>query len=480
MRATAYRVPWQIGVAIAAVVTSAALGVAVAQGTIVIAGSLIAVLTLAITLSLWGRVVLPLTLIVVVPLIPVAGDPPAAGASSARLAVMVLLVAAGLLLHTQSGQRLRSVEIRSLVTALLVFAVLGMLVAMSDGTGGQDLLKTLSLTSGQPLAYAGFLALFAVALQSKERSRQDLLRAWAVVMIVEGLYVALQFATGSAYDPIRGFSRGQGTTGADFLGAFAAISFFGALALRSIEQSMRGRLLAWAAMIAAAGSQLASTSRGSLVGLSLGLGYLLVQRHRGGVAGSRRSVALVLLLIAIIGGGLYATKGLWLSRLDARPTTNFDRPTTWASGLRIARDHPWTGVGPTKLASLIENDPRYSDTQYGRTTSVPHDMWIFALAVGGLPYGLGAVWLVFVLSRVLRQAYRRNPSQEVLDLRAALVAALPVFVINNVFTHPEVMIVVMLAIALLVVSPKTDVRATGRSTAPRLAWARRESIPVRP
>jgi O-antigen ligase len=353
-------------------------------------------------------------------------------------------------------------------------------VAVSNGTGDQDFLKTLSLTSGQPLAYAGFLVLFAVTLQSRQRSRQDLLRAWAVVMIVEGLYVAAQFATGSAYDPLRGFSRGQGTTGADFLGAFAAISFFGALALRSIERSTSGRLLAWAAMIAAAGSQLASTSRASLVGLILGLAYMLVQRRRGGVAGSHRNVALVLSLIAIIGGGLYATKDLWLSRLDARPTTTFDRAATWASGLRIARDHPSTGVGPTKLEAIIGNDPRYSDTQYGRTTSVPHDMWIFALAVGGLPYGLGAVWVAFVLFRVLRQAPRLSRSQEVLGLRAALIAALPVFVINNVFTHPEVMIVVTLAVALLVVPPRPDARGAERSTVPRPAWHPREFIPARP
>jgi O-antigen ligase len=480
MRATAYRMPWQIVGAIAAVVASAVLGAAAAHGAIIVAGSLIGILALCITMSLRGRIVVPLTLIVVVPLIPVAGDPPAAGASAARLGIMAVLVALGLILHAQSGQRLHSVEIRSLVVALLVFAALGTLVAVSNGTGDQDFLKTLSLTSGQPLAYAGFLALFAVTLQSRQRSRQDLLRAWAVVMIVEGLYVAAQFATGSAYDPLRGFSRGQGTTGADFLGAFAAISFFGALALRSIERSTSGRLLAWAAMIAAAGSQLASTSRGSLVGLTLGLGYILIQRRRVSVAGSQRSVALVLSLIAIIGGGLYATKDLWLSRLDARPTTNFDRPATWASGLRIARDHPWTGVGPTKLAALVQNDPRYSDTQYGRTTSVPHDMWIFALAIGGIPYGLGAVWVVFVLFRVLRQSSRRSRSQEVLDLRAGLIAALPVFVINNVFTHPEVMIVVMLAVALLVIPSTPDMRGAERSIVPRSARGPRESVPARP
>jgi hypothetical protein len=452
MRVTAYRMSWQVMAGLGgAIMASVSLGAIVANGAAITMGVLAAVLVACIAASLLGRLIFPIALIVAVPLIPVAGDPPIAGASNVRLGVMAIFLAGGFLIHTQSRQRLQSAGVSSLVTAFLILAAFGTLVAIANGTDSQDILKTLSLMTGQPLVYAGFLGLFAITVQSNDRSRTQLLCAWAVVMIVEGLYVAGQFATGSAYDAVRGFSRGQGTTGADFLGAFAAISFFGALALRAVARSTRVRLLAWAAMCAAVGSQLASTSRGSLVGLGLGLVYLLFRRHRSSLAKSRQNIALVLSLAIILGGGLYATKGLWLSRLNARSTASFDRPATWVSGLRIARDHLFTGVGPTKIATLIQNDPRYSSTQYGGTTSVPHDMWIFALAAGGLPYGLAAVWVTFVLFRIVRQASAGRLSREGLYLEAALIAALPVFVINNVFTHPEVMIAVMLATALAVV-----------------------------
>jgi chromate transport protein ChrA len=82
-------------------------------------------------------------------------------------------------------------------------------------------------------------------------------------------------------------------------------------------------------------------------------------------------------------------------------------------------------------------------------------MWIFAMAIGGLPYGLAAIWVTFVLAATLRRAPSSPSSKERLYLEAALVAAVPAFLINNVFTHPEVMIVVMLATALAV-APRAD------------------------
>jgi hypothetical protein len=456
-----------------AAMASIALGAIVANGATVAMGVVAALFVVAVAASFLGRVIFPIALIVAVPLIPVAGDPPVAGASIARLAVIAIFLAGGFLIDTQSRQSLQSAGIRSLVTAFLTLAAIGVYVAALDGTDGRDILKTLSLTAGQPLAYAGFLGLFATTVKRNEHNRNRLLCAWAVVAIIEGLYVAAQFRSGSAYDAVRGFSRGQGTTGADFLGAFAAISFFGALELRAVARSTSVRLLAWTAMLAAAGSQLASTSRGSLVGLGLGLVYLLFRRNRSGHAKSPRNIALVLSLTILLGGGLYATKSLWLSRLNAPSTASFDRPATWVSGLRIARDHLFTGVGPTKIATLIQTDPRYSSTQYGGTTSVPHNMWVFALAVGGLPYGVAAIWLVYVLFRTVRRA-SAGRSREGLYLQAALIAALPVFVINNVFTHPEVMVVVMLAAALAVLPETID--DDGRR--PSYLMRTRSAVPV--
>jgi O-antigen ligase len=217
--------------------------------------------------------------------------------------------------------------------------------------------------------------------------------------------------------------------------------------------------------LAAVSSLMASTSRGSLLGLGLGLAYLLVSRNRQSIKRARRHVGLVLLLVLIASGGVYATQSLWLNRLNVHGgTTGFDRPATWISGLRVAADHPLTGVGPDNLATLIQDNPRYNTTPYGNTTSFPHDIWIFALAAGGIPYALAVIWLTLVFLRVLHKSSSRGPSQGAAPLQAALVASLPVFVINNIFSHPEVMVLVVLATALLVAPQGTRARSsTGHS-----------------
>jgi O-antigen ligase len=453
MRMAAYRMSWQATAGLGgAVMASVVVGAVGGSGAVITTGVLVAVLLAGIAVLLYGRMIFPIALIVLIPLIPVAGNPPLSGASTLRLGVMALLLSGGFLIHIQSGERLHSVQIRALATALLILAAVGILIAVADGTSTQDTLKTLSLAAGQPIAYAGFLGLFSLTLQSTDSNRNRLLIAWAVVMIAESLYVAGEFASGSAFDALRGYARGQGTTGADFLGAFSAISFFGAMALKAAATSRRIHLLAWAAMLTATGSLLASTSRGSLIGLGVGLVYVLVRSRSRSLSDSRRPIALVTVLAVILGGGLYATQGLWLNRLASHGTsTASGRSATWASGLLIARDHPFTGVGPDNLVTVIQNNSSYNSTVYGKTTSTPSNMWIFALAAGGLLYGLTVIWVTLRFLMIVRLASSGRPSREALYLEAALIVTLPLLAINNIFTHPETMVLVMLAIALLVI-----------------------------
>ena len=453
MRAAMSGQSWRVGPEVwtttAVIALAGVLGMGIARSPLLLVVSL-AVLFLAVTIvCIFGRVIFPLALIVVVPLIPVYGDPPPAGASTVRLGIIAVLLAGGLCAYIRLGDTSSSTTTRPLMRALMIVAALGAVVAIAHGSDSQQLLKAASTLAGQPIAFAGFLGLFALTIKYDGDNRTRLLCAWAIATVCEGLFVASQFASGGAYDAVRGFSRGQGSTGADFLGAFSAISFFGALALRSIAKSTRTKILAWAAMAAAIGSLMASTSRGSLVGVGLGLLYLGVRRRPAALGQARRRVGLILLLLILVGGGLYATRSLWISRLNVHGgATGFDRPATWVSGLRVARDNPLFGAGPNELITVIQDNPRYNITPYGNTSSYPHDLWIFSLAVGGIPYAVAVIWLTFVFLRGLSRTRSRPPGERPY-LQAGLIAVFPVFVINNIFSHPEVMLPVMLVTALL-------------------------------
>jgi hypothetical protein len=451
-----WRVAPEIWKTIVVIVLAVILGVGIASSPTLLLAGLAVFLLAVILVCLFGRITFPLALIIIIPLIPVYGDPPPAGASTVRLGLIAVLLAGGLCTHIQLRDTKSASTIRPLIATLMIVAALGAMVAAAHASGSQQLLKAASTLAGQPIAFAGFLGLFVLTIQNDGDSRKRLLCAWAIATVCEGLFVASQFASGGAYDALRGFSRGQGSTGADFLGAFSAISFFGAVALRSIATSARTKILAWAAMTAAIGSLMASTSRGSLVGVGLGLTYLAIRRRPAALGQARRHVGLILLLLILVSGGLYATKSLWISRLNVHGgATGFDRPATWISGLRVARDNPLFGAGPNELISLIQDNPRYNITPYGDTSSYPHDLWIFSLAVGGIPYALAVIWLTLVYLRSLSRI-RSARSAERPYLQAGLVAVFPVFAINNIFSHPEVMLPVMLVTALLLTPNETD------------------------
>lgn len=392
----------------------------------------------------------PLALIVVVPLIPVTGDPPVAGASQARIGVIIFLLLLGLAMVSLSGHLVSDRWTRLVVTPLIALSGAGLLAALGNSEGLSDFLHSASLLAGQPLAYAGIFALYAAAIDYGPSMRERLLQAWALAMSLEGLVVVWQFLSGHAYNPLYGFARAQGTTGANFLGTFAAMSLFGALALRSVASTKRVRMLADSALAASILSLALSTSRGPIVGAALGVAFLFMQYLRsGGRVGQRRAAAAIT-IVALLGAGVFLSRGLWESRLNSR-TANFDRLATWSSGIRMAEDHPIAGVGPTHIVTLIEDNPRYRDTPYGQTSSVPHNFAIYALAAGGVACGLFILWFAINLIRALLAQWRpRSHLPDSPYLAAALIAAIPGFLINNVFTHSEIMVVFLLAAALVI------------------------------
>jgi hypothetical protein len=422
---------------------------------------------IVVALDAYGPTGIACLLVAIVPLIPVV-HPSTLGpvniygvdASNVRIAAVAGLALLGIAALTAGSAKDRENGQRKTVGALLALSLVGVAVAAYNGgdfSGGRDgfsLWQLLPQAAGQPFIYAALLLLFVGVLNDDPSAKRKLFIAWAVAVLVEAVIVTGQFATGNAYDALRGITRGEGTMGANFLGAFALFGLFGAMHLREIATSQFSRRLATTSVVAAGAMMIASVSRGALVGFGLALVALLTMRDKQARIGKR--LVVVLVLAVVVGGSLNFMSALWSERLATPTTREFDRPASWISGIRITKDNPLAGVGPLNVASAVNSIDRYSDTPYGVTGSNPHNTWIFAFAAGGLLYG----GLLLIATSLFVCALWGRPKQRGDEyLKAGLLGVGFVFIVNNLFTHPEIMIFVLFVGALIVVGPKAQVRS---------------------
>src|ERR1700733_3874968 len=285
----------------------------------------------------WGALGIPLLLLIVTPLIPVVSgvyQQPRSydgidGSTLRSVGSAVLSLVAFALAHQRANDReggqVTGASFYTVQSLLIALGVVGVASAIFTATGASD-----------------FLTMFSDALRRSPQARGQLLSAWCLGSIGEAAIVAGQIATGAAYDPERGFLRAQGTIGADALGAFAMFAVFGALALYADASTNRQRWLARLSVVASLGTLFVSLTRGPLIAFGVAL-LLLVLPKRGELTQKRLANLAGLALLAAV--GLYATKGLWLARLDAPTTGGFDRPATWITGLGLVANHPFVGGG---------------------------------------------------------------------------------------------------------------------------------------
>ena len=184
-------------------------------------------------------------------------------------------------------------------------------------------------------------------------------------------------------------------------------------------------------------------ARGPAIAFAVALLITALPR-RGHVNARRVSTLFLVGLLAAV--ALYASKGLWLARLDAPTTAGFDRPATWVAGLRLVQNHPLVGVGSTHAVQVITSSSEYSQTQFGDTGDLPHNAWLYAAAANGALYGI--VLVVLTVLFVVELAHCKGPP-ETRYLKAGLAGLALVFFENNLFNHPEVMLVVLLAAAII-------------------------------
>lgn len=449
-------VPYALGALISSVLAAAVL-VTAPHPTLVTAGMVALILGVGVIarFGYYGAATLLLLAAGLTPVVEGGTATPAevGGQSLATLRAALLLVlgAVGIALSRSAHGPLPS-AIRRTVIGLIYLAPLGLLSAIQNGQGARDLLSLASQAVGQPLVYALALVLFARVASSRGGTRA-LLKWWAFAVIAEGLLASYQLATGRAYDPLRGITRVQGTMGADFLGVFALLGIFASLALRRLARSPFERALAVAGTLSGIGTLVVSVSRGSLIGLFAALTFVSLRRD-----GHSKRFSLPIGAAVLVSAALYLAHGFWSTRLDSL-RSGFDRPATWISGIRIALDHPFAGVGATHVASVVQSTPRYSFTPFGATSGNPHNAWLFVAAADGIPY---LVVLLAVSISIIRAVVVPETFAGSRLLKAGMLGAGLVFVINNLFNHPEIMTFIMAGVALVSATSQQYARGENR------------------
>lgn len=372
-----------------------------------------------------------------------------------RAPLIVGLLAGAVLIGFRGAPRANR-DVERIAATLLVLAGVGAVVALQNAVGAGELVRELAHGAGQPLVYAAALLVFAAYAARSASAGDWLLAAISAAVIAEAGIVAVELGSGQAVDPFRGLTRAQGTLGWNFLGALGMIGTFCALALRARTTDRGLRVLGAVAIAAGLGLVAAGVSRGALVALVVGAAYVGFNepRFRG-----RLAVAAVVATVALLTGLANPVAGIWQDRAsalgDGLPW--FDRTATWVAGARMGADNPLTGLGSAGVRRAVETRPDYTETPFGDSAVIPHNVWILGLAESGIAYILLLLLLTWLVAAAV-WARRRRAGPGDRHLIAALLGFGAISVINNLFTHPELMLPVLAILGILLARPASRPR----------------------
>jgi hypothetical protein len=394
-----------------------------------------------------------LVVLALVPLFPVTTIGPyeeALGGHGATLRAGLIVAALLALLLAWHGRIPKPPpRVRPIVTGLLILGALGAIDAYANASPAQSFAALAEQLFGQPLVYAGLLVFLCAYLSSGGAGARDrVLAAFSFAVVAEAGLIAAELLSGEAFDELRGFTRAQGSVGANFISAFAMIGLFVGLAERARGLETGRRRLAGAGtatVLAAAFILVAAVARGGVIGVALGALYLLFADPR-----LRRRAPLILSgAVVLLALSLPTPAGeLWKDRLTAESVEQFDRPATWVSGARIGLDHPWTGLGELEIVRALDDVTEYRRTPLGETSVLPHNSWILVFAEGGFAALLVLVGLTVLTALAVRPPPGGRGAEQRLYV-AALIGIAAVSMINNVFRHPELMLPVLMLVSLI-------------------------------
>jgi O-antigen ligase len=278
-------------------------------------------------------------------------------------------------------------RLRSIMRGLLVVAIAGLLSAVANHTAGIDNVAKLLF---KPLSWAMILWLVVAHFDTAEKAVR-LIRTLIFSAGAVSLVALWQKATGHMTASFsEGVPRATGTFETwNELGGFMALMIAPTIAY---ALSYRSRLF----MLIAAGevvSLLLSQTLGAFVAIVISSLFVL-PLHR--ISVTARITLAVIPLVAALALSIAAPGTLAKAHQVGARTQ--DRLATYAAGWHVARRHPWFGTGSVQAA---ESDIRAGAgaTQFGYTTSVPHNAFISTFVERGI---LGAVALLYVAWMSLR------------------------------------------------------------------------------
>jgi hypothetical protein len=317
------------------VVAAAACGTLIAFDLVPAGWILAGLAAAAVLVYLWPfhRGYPLLLLIATVPLFPVTTIGPLLGAlgghgSQLRSLTIVTMLAAAFVAWRGRVPKPPPM-LRPIALGFAALAALGLLDAYANASELQSFGSLAEQLAGQPAVYGALLVLLCGYLTTGGAKARDLvLVAVSAGVAGEALAIAAELLSGGAYDALRGFTRAQGTTGANFVSAFAMMGLFVGLAERTRGQAGRGRLLWWVGnltVLAAGFVLVAAVARGGVLGAALGAGYLMLAdpalRRRAPVIIATGAALLLVSIPTPVGD-------LWTGRLTSDSVQQFDRPAT--------------------------------------------------------------------------------------------------------------------------------------------------------
>jgi O-antigen ligase len=242
------------------------------------------------------------------------------------------------------------------------------------------------------------------------------------------------------------------------LGAATALS----AALFGKQGRQAGWLYAGAALMTAAIA--VSLTRNAMVGLFAGALLLLALRNPWAGA-----VAPILAVIAIALAPSHIHDRA-LSVADIHNGTNKERLYLWSAGIRIARDHPFFGVGQNSFP-LVYPKYRHPDVKEPNISHLHNNVIEIAVERGGV--GLLAWMTIWAVALWNMGVAWRNAGRGEPDAMAAMgLAAITAFLAAGMFEYNfgaavmQMMICFLMAASLAAIAPLIRGVAEGRGVAP--------------
>lgn len=306
--------------------------------------------------------------------------------------ILVLLLALGAGLFVGTGGRVPR-SIRFIVGA---GATVLLVAALSSADPAAALLGRWPRYEGLLVlgVYAGLMVLGAKVLGGPEQNRRwpVFLRALAGVSVILAVVSSLESMglrpLGGAADLRPGATLGNASDQ-----GLVGLMITAVLALPAVRGGRANWFLS-AGCVAAVLTTVLSGSRAALLGLIVAIIILVLGVVLGEGRIDRRTVTTA--ISAVVGAGLLVLLVPGLRERLMTGSTITGRWLLWAQSLKMAADHPWSGVGPSGFVDVF---PAYQNQQWAIQTGgdfppdSPHLWLLQALLAGGIPLLLLALLL---------------------------------------------------------------------------------------